>query len=476
MTALGVTVAAARLVVARRRLARAGEVLAAPVPGWIGAAATAAEASRVALLGAHEGLLDELDAVLRSLGVAALALGAGTPPLVVDAALAAALAAAGAQPTVTIPAATAPAGATVPGLAPEAVARWWSDLDPEARAALERDRPALVGGLDGLPAAVRDRANRRVLAAAQAEARAEETAARDRLARSRHPVELARAGGELHEVRARLARLGAVAAAVDRPGRALLDLEVDRHATVGQGVRAAVAQGDVDTAAHVGVVTPGFTTGVDELPGRLEELGALIDAAGPGTAAVAWYGYDAPQLDEVADPDRSVLGRAPAEEGGRRLAAFLGGLDAARPGTGADPHLTAVGHSYGSMVTAAALDDRGAAGADDVVYLGSPGVGPTPGRPAGHAWVVEATGDATADTAWFGPDPNRMPGVTGLSAREVALPDGRVLTESRGHHGYLTPGSTSAENVAAVVGGRPQDAVLDRGIDAGDRLRRLVGR
>jgi hypothetical protein len=29
--------------------------------------------------------------------------------------------------------------------------------------------------------------------------------------------------------------------------------------------------------------------------------------------------------------------------------------------------------------------------------------------------------------------------------------------------------------VAAVVGGRPQDAVLDRGVGAGDRLRRLVG-
>ena len=66
--------------------------------------------------------------------------------------------------------------------------------------------------------------------------------------------------------------------------------------------------------------------------------------------------------------------------------------------------------------------------------------------------------------------------LTGLSAREVALPDGRVLAESRGHHGYLAPGSTSAANVAAVVGGRPQDAVLDRGIDVGDRLRRLAGR
>ncbi|MDD7941290.1 alpha/beta hydrolase [Actinomycetospora lutea] len=460
--------AAARLLAARRGLARAAEVLADPAPGWRGPAAQEAATARAALLRGHEALLDDLDGVLTALGVAALALGVGTPPRAVDAALATALDAAGRAAPPTVPA-TAPAG--VPGLDPGAVARWWAGLDPDARAALESDRPALVGGLDGLPAAVRDRANRRVLAAEQEQARAEESAVRDRLARSRDPAELARFGGELHEVRARLARLGAVAAAVDRPDRALLDLEVDRHPAAGQGVRAAVARGDVDTAAHVGVFTPGFTTGVDELPARLGELDALAAAAGPGTAAVAWYGYDAPQLGEVADPDRSVLARGPAEEGGRRLASFLEGLDAARPD---DAHVTAVGHSYGSVVTAAAVTP--ASGVDDVVYLGSPGVGPLPGRPPGHAWVVEAAGDPTADTAWFGPDPNRTPGVTGLSAREVALPDGRVLAESRGHHHYLTPGSTSAQNVAAVIGGRPQDAVLDRGVDAGDRLRRLVGR
>ncbi|WP_345423735.1 alpha/beta hydrolase, partial [Actinomycetospora chlora] len=366
---------------------------------------------------------------------------------------------------------TLPAGAA--GLDPAAVARWWAALDPATRALLERDRPALVGGLDGLPAAARDRANRAVLAAAGQQASAQEAALRTRLARTWNPVELASIGVELHEVRARLARLAAVAAAVDRPGRTLLDLEVDPDGVPGQGVRAAVARGDVDTARDVAVFTPGFTTGVDELPGRLAELDALADAAGPGTAAVAWYGYDAPQAGEVADPDRSVLGHAAADEGGRRLGSFLGGLDAARPDGGA--HLTAVGHSYGSVVTAAALGTGGGAGVDDVVHLGSPGIGAGPGRPPGHAWVVEAAGDPVADTAWFGPDPNRLPGVTGLSAREVALPDGRVLAESRGHGAYLTPGTTSAANVADVVGGRPQDVVLDRGIDAGDRLRRLAG-
>ena len=461
--------AAARLAVARAALARAGEVLAGPVPGWRGAAASAAAGSRTSLRERHAALLADVDRVVAALGTAAVALAGGVAPAVVDAALAGALDGAG-----HTPAGPPPTGVTGGrGPDPGEVARWWAGLDPDARAILERERPALVGGLDGLPAAVRDRANRVVLAGAQEDARREELAARSRLVRTVDPVELASIGWELHEVRARLARLGAVAAAIDAPGRALLDLEVDPRADAGSGVRAAVARGDVDAAAHVGVFTAGFTTGVDELPGRLGELDALAAAAGPGTAAVAWYGYDAPQAHEVADPDRSVLGRAPADEGAPRLASFLDGLDAARPGR--EAHVTAIGHSYGSVVTAAAVAPGAAEGVDDVVYLGSPGVGEVPGRPPGHAWVVEAAGDPVADTAWFGPDPNRMPGVTGLSAREVVLPDGRVLAESRGHGAYLTPGTTSASNVAAVVGDRPQDAVLDRGVGAGDRLRRLVG-
>ncbi|MDD7920429.1 alpha/beta hydrolase [Actinomycetospora callitridis] len=465
--------AAARLAVARAALARAGEVLAGPVPGWRGAAAGVATGARTSLRERHAALLADVDGVLAALGTAAAALAGSAPPEAVDAALAAALDGAGHTPAGPPPTGVTGTGGPDPG----EVARWWAGLDPDARAALERERPSLVGALDGLPAAVRDRANRVLLAGAQEDARREEQAVRDRLVRTADPVELASIGWELHEVRARLARLAAVAAAVDAPGRALLDLEVDPRADDGSGggagVRAAVARGDVDAAAHVGVFTAGFTTGVDELPGRLGELDALAAAAGPGTAAVAWYGYDAPQAHEVADPDRSVLGRGPADEGAPRLVSFLDGLDAARPGH--EAHVTAIGHSYGSVVTAAAVAPGGAEGVDDVVSLGSPGVGEAPGRPPGHAWVVEAAGDPVADTAWFGPDPNRMSGVTGLSAREVVLPDGRVLAESRGHGAYLTPGTTSAANVATVVGGRPQDAVLDRGVDAGDRLRRLVG-
>ena len=418
--ATGLEDAGDRLAAARDAIARA--VPAPPVAGWSGTAADAAAHTATVLGERHRALLADVDAVLDALARAAGALRAGADTAAVDDALAAALDAAGHGPPFPTVATVATAASPSGGPDPAAVARWWAALDPATRELLERERPALVGGLDGLPAAVRDRANRTVLAGVRAAAQQEERAVWARLAGARDPVTLLITGGQLHEVRARLARLAAVAAAVDRPGRALLDLEVEPRPTSGPGVRAAVAQGDVDSARHVGVLTPGFTTGVDKLPGRLDELSALAADAGPGTATVAWYGYDTPQADEVGDPDRSVLDHTAAEEGGARLATFLDGLDAARPVEEPDAHVTAVGHSYGSVVTAAALA-IGDHGVDDVVHLGSPGIGDAPTGPPGHVWVVEAAGDPVADTGWFGPDPNRLPGVTGLSAREVVLPE-----------------------------------------------------
>lgn len=356
--------------------------------------------------------------------------------------------------------------APAPATAPAMVTAWWAALDPAARDALVRDRPDLVGGLDGIPAADRDRANRARLAAARQDAAARAGAA-DRalpvdVLRARWIGDLARIGRRRAEIRARLERLTAVEDSLRAPERALLAFD-DAPVTT----RAAVATGDVDTARNIGVFTPGFTAGVADLSGRLAELEGIRAAAGPDTAMVAWYGYDAPQWRGLLDPSTSVLGDRPARAGAQRLSRFLDGIDPRA-------HVTAIGHSYGSVTTALATAPGAADGVDDVVVLGSPGIGPRPTRPPGREWVVEAPGDPVADAAWFGPDPNRMPGVVGLSAREVVLPDGRVLAGSRGHNQYLTPGTTSAYDIAAVVAGRPDAAVLDRGVGAGDRLRASV--
>jgi hypothetical protein len=266
--------------------------------------------------------------------------------------------------------------------------------------------------------------------------------------------------------------VGAAAAGADRR---LLLLDLDRARP-----RAAVATGDVDTADHVAVLTPGFGNTVgDDLPGVVDTAGALrdrsaavLDRAGrdrESVAAVAWLGYDVPGGPlNVGTADA-------ARRGGADLAHFYDGIDAARR---TDPHLSALGHSYGSLTTGYALQQ--AHGVDDVVLFGSPGMGTDDVGdlhvPAGHTGVVEAPWDPVADLGWFGDDPNRLDGVTGLSARAAILPDGATAAGSVLHAQYLTPGTTSQYNIAATVAGLPDQRILDPGLGVGDVLRDALGR
>ncbi len=429
--------------------------------GWTGAAAEAARARYTRLVERGGAVLDRgrrLAAVLADVATSA------TLPLAAaeDARLAGALLAAARPGPDAV-------GAPRDGPAPVAVAHWWAGLDDEERARLTRDRPELVGGLDGVPARDRDRANRLRLTAARREGEAEQaalTAARDRAGGF---GELQDLEARLAAVHARLGRLAAVDAAAAGPTHELLDLDPESG-------RAAVATGDVDRAGHVGVLVPGFTARPEDLPGRVAELDALAARAGPDTAMVAWYDYAAPQWRGITDPRRSVLGTRPAADAAGRLASFLTGLDASRPHD--QVHVTAVGHSYGTLTVAQALP--AARGVDDVVLLGSPGVTPAPDRP-GHVWVAEARGDPIADAGWFGPDPSSSPAVRGLATGPQparTAPSGTRLPATEGtrsHSGYLAPGSTSAEEVAAIVAGRPGDVVEERTVGAGDRLRGLLG-
>ncbi|MDL5154792.1 alpha/beta hydrolase [Actinomycetospora termitidis] len=402
---------------------------------WTGAAADGARQQLGRLVDRGGGLLDRARAL-----AAVLADVAAREPFD-DARLAAALARAmRTEPVAAGPAATGPA--------PAAVAHWWAGLAAAERERLAATRPELVGALDGVPAAVRDRANRTRLAAARQVGEAELAG----LERARDEVRdlggLQDVEARLAAVRARLGRLAAIDAAVGAGGERAL-LAVDPASG-----RAAIAVGDVDRARHVGVVVPGFTARAEDLPGRTAELAAMRS---PESAVVAWYDYPAPQWPEVLDADRSVLGTRVAENASARLASFLDGVAVAG---GQGPHVTAVGHSYGSLTVAQGV--ASARSVDDVVLLGSPGVSPLPRQPT---WVAEARGDPVADAGWFGPDPNGLPDVHPIAT-----------TGSVGHVDYLRPGSTGAQNVAAVIDGRSADVVADRTAGVGDRLRALLPR
>ena len=135
----------------------------------------------------------------------------------------------------------------------------------------------------------------------------------------------------------------------------------------GEG-RVALAVGDVDVADHVVFLVPGLGSEVRGTLGGLtadatrvarEARRAAVTAR---TAAVAWIGYDAPGLADVASA-------AAAEAGADLLAGDLLAVQASRD---ALPHLTVVGHSYGSTTAGTALRDH-LTGTDDAVLVGSPG-------------------------------------------------------------------------------------------------------
>ncbi|GGF91206.1 hypothetical protein GCM10007304_01440 [Rhodococcoides trifolii] len=305
---------------------------------------------------------------------------------------------------------------------------------------------------DPLPTAVaRDEANRRLLVAERARLLAEADRLRNTLHDNVFGGLISNADAGLEQTERRLHALDSIEAVLDKGNRQLLLLDNSGE----KETIAAIAVGDVDSAANVAVFVPGLGSTVQDSIGRYDaEVAGIV---GPGDAGVTWLGYEAPQLGwSLLDPDTSVLSGRSADVAGDALATFLDGLPA-------DSHTTAVGHSYGSVVVADALTSDTAV--DDVVLMGSPGVDVRSAADlnAGNVYVIESPTDAVADTGWFGRDPNLLPGARVLAS-----------TGADGHGQYLDAGTVSAANVAAVVSGAPTTPARVR-VDAGDVLRVLLG-
>jgi hypothetical protein len=331
-----------------------------------------------------------------------------------------------------------------PGAFPADVATWWTCLPPDLRRRAITGWASEVGRLAGLPAAVRDAANRLLLARLLRLLRAERDAIRTDPEAVRRSVAVRAQLGIAEGVERQLASL-------DRDGTPgqLLTLDLTSAG------RVAIAVGDVDAARHVAVLVPGM--GQDATHGlrrtvehavRLRERAAR--ESGDATAVVAWIGYAAPGLAHVPFAAR-------ARAGGRALADDLRAVAGSRLVDGGEPaHVTVVGHSYGSTVVGAAAT-AGPIAADDLVLLGSPGVladrvDELGYRPE-HVYVGEARFDPIADLGAFGADPSRL-GATGIRAEPgPGLPWSERLSGGAHSH-YFDPDSESLPNVARVAVGR----------------------
>lgn len=356
-------------------------------------------------------------------------------------------------------------------------AGWWDSLSEAEQRQIIAQHPDWVGNLDGVPGAARDEANRNRLDDERTRLEERKRELEADLADNLFGGLFTHADAELDQVNAKLESLDKIEQTLAQPGERqllLLDMSHER-------AEAAVANGNIDTADHVAVFTPGLTSTVNgslegydqsmsDLRHRSEEELARYGDGGK-VATVTWIGYQAPQLSAkgLFFDENTVLSDHSAQEGAKKLAPFLNGIDASRAN---DPHMTALGHSYGSTTTGIALQQN--TGVDNAVFYGSPGLGTSHvdniNVPTGNAYYVEARNDPVGDFGYFGIDPSHMDGMNHASARETTLPDGRHLTESTGHSAYMTDRSTSQYNLSVVVGGMPDRVVNDDGKGFGDIL------
>lgn len=353
---------------------------------------------------------------------------------------------------------------------------WWAGLTDEQREEYLAVYPDQIGNLDGIPALVRDAANR------------------DNLQLLMGKLE----GRDDEDSVTKLAALREI----DRQLRAVREPGEPPMYLLGIGDqgngRAIVSYGNPDTSKNVAAYVPGLNTSLDEEFARddlkrARDLAIASNRHGESAAAITWLGYDAPQ-----SPDGwgtfAVAGGGRAEDGGRSFSGFMGGLAATNEH--ANPHMTAIGHSYGSRTVGAATQQAGGIpGVDDIVFVGSPGVGVDSaddlGVGRGHVFVGAASNDIVTkipakeqfavggagilaggpaaaylfggladpggDDVWFGRDPASE----SFGARRFEVGDGPPLLGRGGmsvdaHSEYFNPvaDKSSVDNMALIAAGR----------------------
>ncbi|WNO65733.1 alpha/beta hydrolase family protein [Streptomyces sp. NBC_00121] len=359
---------------------------------------------------------------------------------------------------------------------------WWAGLTQEQQEEYLAVYPDQIGNLDGIPALVRDAANRDNL-----QLLIGKLGARDDERAETQLAGLREIERQLHDDR--------------KPPMFLLGIGDE-----GNG-RAIVSYGNPDAARNVSAYVPGLGTSLDDEFAKNDLKRARDTAIGTqrhdsSSAAIVWLGYDAPQTP-IDDPlgSLAVAGGERAEKGGAAYNSFMRGL--AVTNENENPHLTAIGHSYGSRTVGAATQQVGGIlGVDDIVLVGSPGVGVDRAEDLGvgkdHVFVGAAEHDVVTrvpsrkqatvgvmglitagpvgsyivgdiadqgdDDLWFGKDPASK----AFGARRFHVDEGPQLVSSDGlsidaHSQYFDPerNAVSADSIALVAAGQSRELKME---------------
>ncbi len=303
-----------------------------------------------------------------------------------------------------------------PGATAEEVEEWWKSLSQKDRERLVAEHPAELGNLNGIPSVVRDAINIQVLN--DDLNRITDTAAQHGVSKEQvlaNPGFYGLSGDDITrysnavKVKEGLEHQSSTGNP-NRP-RPVMLWKYEPLADRGQG-RAAISIGDPDLADDVSVIVPG--TGSSVRDGWLSDghndainLWEQSNAAEPNGkhAVISWMGYDAPDGFgdlRIANPDL-------ARDGGQLLAADVNGLWVTHS-PDQQPHVTVLGHSYGSTTVADAFAGYGMH-ANDAVLLGCPGTDLARSAAdfnldGGNVYVGSASSDPVS---WIGAAPEWLP-------------------------------------------------------------------
>jgi hypothetical protein len=343
------------------------------------------------------------------------------------------------------------------GTDPAEVTKWWRSLTPAQQDLVKAAAPDSIRNLYGIPTNIRSELNMPVL--------------RSELARLQNGW--LDGNGVWHTDPEKLADLTALSNTMAaHPDASLIELDTTSNPFK---VLAAVGIGDVDNSERVGVTTGGLNTrvssSVDSMVREAQaQRGAAVNmrqqagVANPdAVASIAYLGYDAPS--NLVGVTHDYL----AHDAAGPLNSFYKGI--AATSNVPDQHITAFGHSYGSLVTSLAVQQG--APVSDVVLYGSPGTelanASQLGVQPGHAYYMIGVNDGVSElipeAGAFGKAPQDVPGFTQLSANSGMGPgDHQWHERAWGHSEYARDGSNgqlrmSGYNMAAVLAGLPQDLV-----------------
>ncbi|MHA6798306.1 alpha/beta hydrolase [Bounagaea algeriensis] len=344
------------------------------------------------------------------------------------------------------------------GNSPAAVNAVWSSMSSAQRADLTDRFPKMVGSADGVPAMARHQANRRLLGEQRQNLRKQirfyeqwldntqfgEDDARKRTRYSWRLDQLRNAEEGLDKVE-NLTR--------DGNNRYLLSLDSAENYR-GQVI---IASGNPDTADHVSTTVPGTYSSLGNAVDYVHNGEKVIDQAqqrapGESFSSVTYIDYESPESLVTAGSEHY------AEQGSKDLAQFQEGLRATHDGS--PSHNSIISHSYGTTEVGYAARDHGVH-ADDIVFMGSPGVGVDHASELGvqphQVWSgtggvdpIKAAGSGNpldlfepgADR-WYGRDPS----ADEFGARELPT---KTLG---GHLGYWDSEKT-VDGLARVVAGK----------------------